>query len=58
MDDLNLQLVVTLIENKYCREKDDYMYKNDRPPHQERRFFIVGKAVGLSLYKFDLQEKP
>ena len=25
MDDLNLQLVVTLVENKFCTKKDDYM---------------------------------
>ena len=25
MDDLNLQLVVTLVENKFCTKKDDYV---------------------------------
>ena len=58
MDDLKLQLVATLVVNKYCKEKYDYVYKNNRPPHQECRFFIAGEAVGLPLKTFDLQEKP
>ena len=33
--------MATLAENKYCTEKDDYVYK--------RRFFIASKGVGFLL---------
>ena len=41
MDDLNLQLIATLVENKYCTEKHDYVHKNVRSPHHIKRILIV-----------------
>ena len=49
MNVLNLKLVVIIVENNNCTEKDDYVYKNDMPPYQKLRIFITSKGVGLSL---------
>ena len=44
MDDLNLVICsYTCREQKYCTGKDDYVQKNDRPPHQKRRFLLQVK---------------
>ena len=39
-----------LVESKYCKKDMTICKKDDRPPHQNSRFFIASKqVVGLSL---------
>ena len=49
MHNLNYWLAVTLVENKYCTVKDDYLWKAENPSHQKTMFFIATKGVDLSL---------